>query len=105
MADEIRHDDLFQQGALKGIQSDAKKTRKEFEALEKSIVSLLATSAKLAEENKKPTNIKQIKALNTAISDINKQEKGLIATRKEMQKLDKQIERDRLAEIKLAKAR
>ncbi len=105
MAEEIRHDDLFEKGALKGVKKDARELKKEFVALEKSIVSLLGTSAKLAEQYKKPTNIKEIKALSKAISDIDKQENGLIATRKEMQKLDKQIEKDRLAEIKLAKAR
>jgi len=105
MADEIKHSDLIQKDALPKIKRDTKKVREEFQALEKDIISLLGTSAQLAKAFKSPKDAKEIKALAKAISDIEKQDKALIATRKELIKVDKEIERERLAEIKLAKAR
>lgn len=105
MSDELKHSDLIEKDALKKIKRETKAAKLEFQRLERAIVSLLGKSSKLAKSLSTPKNIKEIRAQDDAIKNIDKSTDALIATRKKMQTLDKQIEKDRLAEIRLDKAR
>ena len=102
---KIKHDEIADKDLFGELGGSAKKAKIHINRLSKGLEDVVRVNKKIADQNKDPKTIQQINALSKASANINTSTKELDKTRKLSLSLDKQIQKERLAELKLQKDR
>ena len=99
MADVIKKPDISEKDPAGNLTSSLEKAEKQAIRTEKAIQKLLIADQKLISQRKSPTNIKEVKALNTVIKSSEKNVKDLNTARKKTIAIDKELQQARKIEI------
>lgn len=103
MADRIVKSDISVKDPAGDYIKSLEQANKITKQFEKSQLSLLETNKKVIKQYQVPTNIKEVKALSTAVSEQKKGVDSLNTTRKAQLQIDKELKQARAQEIRQAK--